>query len=172
MDENHLSELARKMMELDRVIRRLDPASRSVVIEMLAYHNSEDAARPALAEPDRDSRKPGTRREAPAPATHAVPIQQQPTPGDNVLLCAAMLFSENRNAKLTNPLLQSRGHEIGVRLPKDPSRTLRLMRDGGRVLFRFDCDGWKVTPAGATYLRNHFGARLGAPQKTSGGRAA
>lgn len=142
-----IRELQRRLEALDRLIRRLDPGVRAALAELLAPH-----APPAAT---------GAERPAPVsppvvPAAGGRPL----TPGDGVLYCTAMLLAERGAGAVTADAIRARAERLGLRVPRDPLRTLRLAREDGRPLFRFEDGRWRPTATGAALLRSQFGVRV------------
>lgn len=147
-----------KLLEINQIISKLDPAIRGSAFDILM---------PLVFEEDIDNSKPSSTGSKTHRTTNTADKEtflgsfEHDRPKDNVLLIAAWLYSQYGVFPITKALLTEESSNAGLTIPDRPDNTMRTAKQKGKNLFRQKNSGWQITVAGEAYLKATYSVKKG-----------
>ena len=89
-------------------------------------------------------------------------------PAENVKLIVAWLYSLYGVFSITKADIQDLADSAGLTVAPRSDNTMRQAKAKGRALFTQQGNGWKLTLAGETYMKNTYGVKKGNKPRPKG----
>lgn len=158
MASDKIKDATEKLLEINQIITKLDPAIRSSAFDILAPLFFEEEA-DAGEKPGAGQRKHKTI--STADKEKFLGSFEHDKPKDNLLLIAAWLYSQHGVFPITKSLIDEEASNAGLTVPERPDNTMRIAKQKGKNLFRQKSSGWQPTVAGETYLKETYSVKKG-----------
>lgn len=157
MASDKIKSATEKLLEINQIITKLDPAIRSAAFDILT---------PLVFEEEDVSEKPGTAHKKQKQISTAdkekfLSLFEHDKPKDYVLLIAAWLYSQHGVFPITKALMDEEASNAGLTVPERPDNTMRTAKQKGKNLFRQKNSGWQLTVAGEAYLKETYSVKKG-----------
>lgn len=166
MDKKAFGEIEERLLEINKVIAKLDPSIRVAAFEFLKPYVSSGTLPLAPAE----HKKPHQDHEPIADVSELIQTHGEGKPNDNVNLLAAIWFSEYGSGPFSLEYLRDKATETGLTIPARPDMTLRQAKEKGKNLFASAGRGlFKPTVVGEAFFKTTYKVRKGTktpPAKT------
>lgn len=164
MDKDKISEVQKKLLEMNKVIIKLDPAIRNAAFEvMVPYYFEEKSAQPPKGEENPKGGKGAASGKT--VDTHDlgsfISGFDHERPKDNVMLLVAWLYSQYGAYSIQAKEMRELAGTCGLVIPNRSDNTMRQAKDKGKSLFSQHGKGWKPTVSGELYLKNTYGVKKG-----------
>lgn len=156
MSDEQVKEVTKKLLEINQIISKLDPAIRVQAFEILAPHYFEERLPKKTivekkAEKTEKVEKISTEDEATFFSTFS-----HKKPFDNVHLIVAWYFSQFGNFPITTKLLGQKANDVGLTIPERPDTTMRNAKKKGKNLYRKQGNGYAPTVHGESNLKEVY----------------
>lgn len=158
MASDKIKDATEKLLEINQIITKLDPAIRSSAFDILAPLIFEEEAE-AGQKPGGGQKKHKTINTA--DKEKFLSSFEHDRPKDNVLLIAAWLYSQYGVFPITKALMDEEASNAGQTVPERPDNTMRTAKQKGKNLFRQKNSGWQLTVAGEAYLKATYTVKKG-----------
>jgi hypothetical protein len=158
------AEIAKRAQEVDKLVRKLDPAVRAEAFSLFRDYILEgDGASP----PDQS---PGTtspvKTRASGSAKSFFQKHESDKPAENVMALAAYLYGEYGTAPFAFTEIRDIGNEIGATIPDRVDMTLVQLKRDGKVLFkRAGVGKFRPTVQGEAALKKAYDVKKGTKQR-------
>lgn len=154
------SPIVKQILELNSIIKSLDPSIRSQAFEVLQpIFLGEDSA--ALAAPDTGKKVPPKRGQDASSQEEFFKQFDHKKPSDNVFLIAAWLYSQHGAISITSEMLKSTADATGLIVPGRPDMTFKSAQKKGKRLFTRQGTGYKPTVHGEAFLKETYRVKKG-----------
>ena len=166
MEKKTFDERAKRLKEVDSVIKSLDPAIRADAFKILqAYVTGKGVKEQSGANGDSGGAAPdGTDRES------FFTRFDHDKPADNVLLIAAFHYSEFGTAPVTIEEVRDIADDVGITVPSRVDMTLLQAKRNGKSLFaRSGRSRFKPTVHGEKFFKETYTVSKGTKQKPAEG---
>jgi hypothetical protein len=174
MDESEFKQVTGRLLEVDSVIKEIDPALREGAWELLRPYVSGDdpgPSGPPSGSKPRDQKPKQTRQTRSKPKNSgkvSLPpsdneedslIQKFESMEDaeNLSLTLAIFYKRYGRGPFELTLLKNLASSLSIEIPKRPDKTLQPRKAN----IRKQEDGWKITPAGEKWLQDTYGVTRG-----------
>ena len=161
MDKN---EVQSKLLEMNKIIAKLDPAIRNAAFEIMTPYYFEDQpvseSKPVV-KPKGGKRKTSTKESDTSDLGEFISGFEHEKPKDNVMLLAACLYSQYGAYPIQAKEIKDLGNACGLVIPNRSDNTMRQAKDKGKSLFNQQGKGWKLTVSGELFLKNTYGVKKG-----------
>jgi len=153
MEESHFKELVKKIKEVDKIIKTLDPAIREASFKILQEYVT---GRKTSTEPI-DSNAPGD--DIFTQYTHD-------KPADNLLLITAHHYSLYGKKSFSIEEVREKANEVGITIPERPNDTIRMAARKSKKLFTNTGRGkYKPTVHGEQFFKETYNVTKGMGKK-------
>jgi hypothetical protein len=175
MDEDEFKQVTQRLLDVDAVIKEVDPSLRDGAWEILrkyvAQEDPKDGSSTATQDKKR-KRASGTgqrtkpKREGsekvslpPSDATEDVLVEKFESleDADNLSLAIAVVYKRYGRGPFKLSLIKSVASSLGLEIPKRPDMTLKSRKGN----LRKQEDGWKIMPGGEKWLQETYGVERG-----------
>lgn len=156
MTSDKIKEAIEKLLEINQIISKLDPAIRSsafdILVPLVFKENSVEN------KTSTGGKKP---QRSPVDKEEFLNSFQHDKPKDNVLLLSAWLYSQYGVFPITKAFLDEEASNAGLTIPVRSDNTMRVAKHKGKNLFRQKNSGWQLTVAGEAHLKTIYVVRKG-----------
>lgn len=154
--KGHIDEVTEKLLEINKILLKLDPGIRGQAFEVLRpLYFGEKAGPP---EGDGDGGPPPST----ADRDQFYSKWESDKPADNLMHIAAWLYSQHGNIVISAEDIKKEGREAGVNVPDRPDNTMRMKKAKGKSLFHNTGKGaFKLTASGRAYLKDTYNVAPG-----------
>ena len=151
-----------KLLEIDKTIKKLDPAIRAAAFDTLAPYYFDGGAAPEERKSSKTtSTKPQKRTANTGNMEEFIGQNDHNKPKDNVFLIAAWLYSQHGKFAITRADVDEIADEAGLTVPDRADATMRQAKHNGKNLFRKKNKGWELTVSGEARLKDAYGVKKG-----------
>ena len=164
MNKEILEERSKRLLDVNKIIKDLDPSIRLAAFTLLEDYVTADKSHPG-----REDLKKG---DTPSVKDREAFLSKFNTdkPADNTLLLAAYLYGQYGLASLSVDEIKSLATEVGLIVPDRVDMTLRNAQREGKNLFLSTGRGvFKPTVHGALFFKSTYNVSEGTSSKTAGG---
>ena len=167
MASDKIKDVTEKLLEINQIITKLDPAIRSSAFDILA---------PLIFEEDTEAGQETGAGQKKRKTINVADKEkflssfEHDRPKDNVFLIAAWLYSQYGVFPIPKALMAEEASNAGLTVPERTDNTMRTAKQKGKNLFRQKNSGWQLTVAGEAYLKATYSVKKGnkpAPEETS-----
>lgn len=166
MDKKAFGEIEERLLEVNKVVAKLDASIRLPAFEFLKSYISGGTLPSTHTEP----KKPHQDHQPVADVTELIETHGEGKPNDNVNLLAAIWFCEYGSSPFSLDYLREKATETGLTIPARPDMTLRTAKEKGKNLFASAARGlFKPTVVGEAFFKTTYKVRKGtktAPAQT------
>lgn len=164
MDKETTAEIQSKLLEMNKLIAKLDPAIRGAAFEIMIPYYFEDE--PVARKTKEDKTKEGEGK----PSKDDVDVSnlgaflenfEHAKPADNVMLLVAWLYSQYGAYPIQAKEIKELSDASGLVIPHRPDNTMRQAKDKGKGLFSQQGKGWKLTVSGELFVKNTYTVKKG-----------
>jgi len=157
LDKKAFSELQERLLDVNRVITKLDSSIRVAAFDFLKpYISSGKLAVSA------DLHRPPTEETPPSDVAALIQKHSEGKPHENVNLLAAIWFSEHGSHPFSLDYLREQATSTGLTIPAKPRMTLVQAKEKGKKLYGPAGRGvFKPTVIGEAFLKTTYGVRKG-----------
>lgn len=156
MNDTEYKQLKQKILDVNGLIAKLDPAIRGEVFGILKPYLSEsehDHGHP----PKKDKGKKTTEQESsPEDVAGLIAAHPDGSPADNVVLITAHLYREYGTAPFTAAEIKQLGDSFGLTVPNRIDNTLKTSKRGGKKLFQQVGKEFKATVHGESVFKSEY----------------
>jgi hypothetical protein len=158
MDKRSLEILEERLIEVNRVIEKLDPSVRASAFELLkGYVNGASASQSARTG-QHESQAPSTDTDLAA----MIEKHGHEKPSDNAHLLVADWYRQYGSSPFALVSIKSAAEAAGLTIPERLNMTLRAAQDGGKKLYQPVGRGlYKPTVTGELFLKKTYGVEKG-----------
>lgn len=157
MDKKAFSDVEERLLEVNKVIAKLDSSIRVAAFEFLKPYISGGTL-----PHNPDAKKLATEHGPSVDVSELIERHGDAKPHENVNLLAAIWFSEYGSNPFSIDYIRERGSSTGLTIPARPIMTLRQAKDKGKNLYLPAGRGFfKPTVVGEAFLRSTYGVRKG-----------
>jgi len=158
VDKKAFADLEERLLEVNKVITKLDPSIRAAVFDFLKPYISGGT----LPAPPADPKKPAPDSQPTSDVTELIQKHGEGKPNDNINLLAAIWFADYGSTPFSLDYLRDRATETGLTIPARPDMTLRTAKDKGKNLFASAARGlFKPTVIGEAFFKTTYNIRKG-----------
>ena len=164
MDKNKVDEMQSKLLEMNKVISKLDSAIRSAAFEiMIPYYFDEIPFKEvdAVQKPKGNKQKSAAKDVDTSDLGAFLENFEHDKPKDNVMLLVAWLYSQYGAYPIHASEIKELSDASGLVIASRSDNTMRQAKDKGKGLFNQQGKGWKPTISGELYLKNTFSVKKG-----------
>ncbi|MDE3099236.1 MAG: hypothetical protein KGJ88_07155 [Verrucomicrobiota bacterium] len=161
MNETTLKERTEKLLEIDKIIKRLDATIRPAAFSLL-----QDYVLAGVAAGKEKSKAVTTENLGSEGREGFFSKFNHDKPSDNVLLLCAYHFSQYGSAAFTTDEISDLANEVGVTIPNHPAMTIKAAQRKGKSLFRIAGRGlYAPTVHGESFFKATYKVSKGTQQK-------
>ena len=160
MDKKAFSEIQERLLEINKLIVKLDPSIRTAAFDFFKPYVLAGNLQPhPHREPPLDDAKP--------PGDHLAELVQKfgsdSKPSDNARLLTAWWFSQYGSAPFSIKWLKEAGDSSGLTIPERAAMTLRSAKEKGKNIYKALGQGglFKPTIVGETVLKATYSVKKG-----------
>jgi hypothetical protein len=158
VDKKAFGEVEERLLEVNKVIAKLDPSIRGVAFEFLKSYVSAGTLPP----PPTDPKKLPADHHATGDVTELIQKHGDGKPHENTNLLAAIWFAEYGASPFSVDYIKNKATEIGLTIPARPDKTLKSARDNAKALFAPTGRGlFKPTVVGEAFFKTTYNVRKG-----------
>lgn len=164
MDKKKIEEVHSKLIEINKLIEKLDPAIRSAAFDIITpyYFDEISSATPKFDQEPKDKGKATKEKEVgTSDLGEFIGQFEHDKPKDNVLLLAAWLYSQYGAYPIQAKEIKELADDCGLVIPNRSDNTMRQAKDKGKSLFTQQGKGWKPTVSAELFLKNTYGVKKG-----------
>ena len=161
MNEAMLKERTKRLLEINEIIKKIDPTIRPAAFALLQDYVSAGAAAAKQNKPiaTLDDGGGEDREEFFSKFTHD-------KPAENALLISAYHFSQYGSSSFTTDEIKSIAKEVGVTIPERTDMTFaQAQRDGKNLFLRASRGAFRPTVHGETFFKKTYQVSKGKKQK-------
>ena len=164
MDKKITAEIQSKLLEMNKLIAKLDPAIRAAAFDIMVPYYFED--KPAARKTKEDKTKAGggtSSKEDVDVSDLGAFIEnfEHAKPADNVMLLVAWLYSQYGTYPIQVKEIKELSDASGLVTPSRPDNTMRQAKDKSKGLFSQQGKGWKLTVSGELFVKNTYNVKKG-----------
>lgn len=155
-------EVQKKLLEMNELITKLDPAIRSAAFEIMTPYWFDDI--PVVKKTKKPKTEKGETKEKEVDTTDLgsfISDFEHDKPKDNVMLLVAWLYSQYGAYPIQAKEIKELGDACGLVIPNRADNTMRQAKDKGKSLFNQQGKGWKLTVSGELYLKSTYSVTKG-----------
>lgn len=165
MDEATYKKRVKRLKEVDKVVKALDPAIREASFKLLQSHITNEKLHD-----DSGGSGDGSGGNGGASGKSIFTEFEHDRPSDNVLLVAAYHFSQYGSVPFSIEEAKVMATDAGLTIPNRPNMTLRTASRKGKKLFaRAGRGKFKPTVHGERYLKETYKVSKGGKKKLGEG---
>lgn len=158
MDKKGFEAVEERLLEINKVIAKLDPSVRVAAFDFLKPYISGGTLPAPLADPKKQAPDP----QPASDVTELIQKHGEGKPNDNINLLAAIWFADYGSTPFSLDYLRERATETGLTIPARPDMTLRTAKDKGKNLFASAARGlFKPTVVGEAFFKTTYNVRKG-----------
>lgn len=159
MNKESLDGLEERLLEINKVIEKLDPSIRAGAFELLkSYVNTEGEFPDSAKGKERHSKSAGEDNGL----SSLVQEHHHDKPSDNVHLLAADWYRRYGSAPFALDGMKNAAVDAGLTIPERLDMTLKAAKDGGKNLYQSAGRGlYKPTVTGELYLKKTYDVAKG-----------
>lgn len=164
MDKDKLHEVQSKLLEMNKIIVKLDPAIRGAAFDiMVPYYFEGQPGRKAKGgeKPKGEKEKVVEKEVDTGDLASFISTYDLKKPSDNVMLLVAWLYSQYGAYPLQVKEIKELADACGLVIPNRSDNTMRQAKDKGKSLFTQQGKGWKLTVTGELYMKNTYNVKKG-----------
>lgn len=164
MDKKGLGEIEERLLELNKVIAKLDSSIRLAAFEFLKPYITDGIIRAAkTSHAHKDDDDGSNAGQAADLETLVTEYGSDKKPSENARLLTAWWFSQHGSAPFSIKWIKETGDSTGLTLPETPAMTFRSAKVKGKDLYNAVGKGglFKVTVAGETFLKATYKVKKG-----------
>ncbi len=158
MASDDLKKITDKLIEINKVITKLDPAIRGQAFELLEPFFFEDALQDQKGGGAKKKKKRETLAEGKEEFFNS---NEHDKPKDNVSLIVAWLYSQYGVFPISRVMLDEEASDAGLTIPERSDNTMRQTKQKRKSLFRQKSGGWQLTVAGEAYMKEKYSVKKG-----------
>ena len=156
MDKKAFADLEERLLEVNKVIAKLDPSIRVIAFDYLKPYISDGALPPP------DSKKGTTNHQPAGDVSNLIQEHGDGKPHENINLLTAIWFSEYGSNPFSLDYVREKATEIGLTISARPDMALKQAKDGGKKLFATAGRGlFKPTVVGEAFFKTAYNVRKG-----------
>lgn len=164
MDKERTAEIQSKLLEMNKLIAKLDPTIRAAAFDIMVPYYFED--KPAARKTKEDKTKAG----GGASSMEDVDVSdlgaflknfEHAKPADNVMLLVAWLYSQYGAYPIQAKEIKELSDASGLVIPNRADNTMRQAKDKGKGLFSQQGKGWKLTVSGELFVKDTYKVKKG-----------
>ena len=166
MNVNKLADAKKKLLEINKTIKQLDPAIRGAAFEFIAPMLFDNVA--ATEGESKTKREPATKPETVADTGDKEEFFKRFESNkakDNVALIVAWLYSQYGKFPITRADIDSEAAITGLTVSDRPDNTMRSAKHGGKNLFRKKGKGWELTVSGESRTKEVYKVKKGSKSR-------
>ena len=157
MDKKAFSEIEGRLLEVNKVVAKLDQSIRVAAFEFLKPYVSGGSL-PAAPDEKKHSAEHGSTTDI----SELVEKHGEGKPSDNITLLAAIWFAEYGSSAFSVEYLREKASGTGLTIPTRPDMTLRQAKDKGKALFAPAGRGlFKPTVVGEAFFKSTYNVKKG-----------
>jgi len=163
VDKKKIEEIQAKLLEINEVITKLDPAIRGVAFEMLAPYYIGDNTKPRETGSGGPPRKDTSSGEMvnTNDLSSFIESSGHGKPNENLMMLVAWLYSQYGSYPIQSKEIEDLSDTSGLVIPSRPDNTKRYAKEKGKNLFTQQGKGWKLTVSGEIFLKNKYNVKKG-----------
>jgi len=164
MDKRKVEEVHSKLLEINKLIEKLDPAIKSAAFDILTpfYFDELPSPRSKSSEKQKvEAKKPKEKEVDTSDLGEFITQFEHVKPKDNVMLLAAWLYSQYGAYPIQAKEIKELADACGLVIPSRADNTMRQAKDKGKSLFTQQGKGWKPTVSAELFLKNIYGVKKG-----------
>lgn len=161
MNEGMYKDRVKRLKEVDKVIKSLDPAIRAASFELLESY---------ITSGDHTSSKTGGKGKGGEVTTsdELFTKHEHKKPHENAMLITAYLYSEYGSEPFSLEEIRKKAKDVGLTIPEKLTMTFKQCKNKGKALYTSTGRGkFKPTVNGEQYLRDTYSVSKGTKQKPS-----
>jgi hypothetical protein len=157
VDKNAFADLEERILEVNKVIAKLDPSIRVAAFDFLKSYISGGT----LSAPT-DTKRPPAEQQPSSDVTELIQKHGDGRPSDNVNLLAAIWFTDFGTNPFSLDYIQEKATATGLTIPTRPDKTLKSAMEKGKALFASAGKRlFKPTVVGEAFFRTTYNVRKG-----------
>ena len=157
MDKKAFSEVQERLLEVNKVIAKLDPSIRVPAFDFLKPYISSGAIAPHV-----ESKKAPVDQPPSGDVTELIQKHGDGKPHENVNLLAAIWFDEYGSNPFSIDHIRKEADSAGLTIPARPRMTLKQAKEKGKSLYVSGGRGlFKPTVIGEAFFKTTYGVRKG-----------
>lgn len=164
MDEATFNETVERLKKVSGIIADLDEAIRADAFEILVPYVIGGEADDAEAD-EGEANASAKRRKARSEKVdydHLIEEYESDKDSENAKLSLAILFDRHGRGPFQMSHIKNIADEFNISVPVRLDMTFKgAAKQDGKEVLRKQSDGWKVTPAGETWLKTTYGVAKG-----------
>ena len=162
MSKDEASEAKKKLLEINDLILKLDPAIRSQAFDFLApQYFDGPAAKPKKKNDEEEASSDEVSDDDSGDEAAFFSKWDHSKPSDNVLLVVARLYNEHGVFPITPKIIKDLADHAGLTVPNRIDMTLNQAQAKGKSLFRKQGKAYMVTVSGEAVLKETYNVRKG-----------
>jgi hypothetical protein len=156
VDKKSFADVEERLLEINKVIAKLDPSIRVAAFDFLKPYVSGGAL------PSPDPKKGTTDHQPAGDVSDLIQKHGDGKPHENVNLLAAIWFSEYGSNPFSLDYLRQQATSTGLTIPAKPNMTLIQAKEKGKKLYGPAGRGlFKPTVIGEAFFKTTYGVRKG-----------
>jgi hypothetical protein len=163
MDKNIVEQVHSKLLEMNKIISKLDPAIRSAAFEIMVSYYFDD--QPPQNPNDGDAKAgkgvDSTKHIETNNLESFINSFEHGKPSENAMILAAWLYSQYGAYPVQAKEIKELADACGLVIPNRSDNTMRIAKDKGKSLFNQQGKGWKPTVSGELYFKNTYKVKKG-----------
>ena len=160
MDKKAFAEVEERLVEVNKVIAKLDPSIKVAAFDYLKPYISGGAL-PSTPSPT-DNKKHASDHHPPSDVSELIAKHGDGKPHENINLLAAIWFSDFGSNPFSLDYVRDKAKETGLTISARPDMALKQAKDGGKNLFASAGRGlFKPTVVGEAFFKTTYGVRKG-----------
>jgi hypothetical protein len=157
LDKKVFSEIGERLIEVNKIIAKLDPSIRIAAFDFLKSYISGGKFTPAT-----EPHKPLATEASAGDVSDLIQKHGDGKPHQNINLLAAIWFSEFGSSPFSLEHLRERAESTGLTIPASPRMTLKQAKDNGKKLYGPSGRGlFKPTVIGEAFFKTTYGVKKG-----------
>ena len=157
MDKKALSEIEERLLEVNKIVGKLDVSIRVAAFDFLKPYITTGAFIP-----DTAPKKPAADPPSSADESELIQKHGDGKPNDNVNLIAALWFGEYGSNPFSIDHVREKARSAGLTIPARTDMTLRSAREKGKSLYLSTGRGlFKPTVVGEAFLKVTYNVKRG-----------
>lgn len=164
MGKDSLDEVKSKLMEMNQVIIKLDPAIRSAAFDIMVPYYFKDKVTKRTKGQAKPKGSSGAGLDSNVDTSDLsafIGNFESIKPKDNVMLLVAWLYSQYGAYPIQVQQIKDLASECGMVIPNRSDNTLRQAKDKGKSLFNQQGKGWKLTVSGELFIQGKYNVKKG-----------
>ena len=147
MNKNTFEEKVKRLQEVDKIIKSLDPSIREASFKLLESYVTEGKKDDSMNED----------KETEIDVENFFTKFEHDKPSDNVLLIAAYYYSQYGTSPISLGEIKETASNVGITIPNRPDMTLKAaQRDGKNLFNKAGRDKYKPTVHGEKFFKDTY----------------